>query len=95
MNRSFRENANANAAIDALLSDFSRKPAEDRALILLRHFLDAAQRTSAEGNAGFDRLTANFHAWFDDPRNRPAKERAMDRLIGALDAKLAEFEKPE
>lgn len=95
MNRSFGENANANAAIDALLSDFSHKPAEDRALILLRHFLDAAQRTSAEGRPLSGELAGAFAAWFDDPRNRAAKERAMDRLIGVLDAKVKEFEKPE
>ena len=81
--------------IDALLSDFSHKPAEGRALILIREYFDAVERMWSEGDAGADRLTANFHAWFGDPRNRAAKERAMDRLIGALDAKLAEFEKPE
>ncbi len=95
VNTGLEANMNANAAIDALLSAFSRKSAEERALILIREYFDAVERMWSEGDAGADRLTADFHAWYDDPRDRAAKDRAMDRLIEALEAKLEAFEKPE
>ena len=72
---------------DALFSAFSRKSAEDRALILIREYFEAAEQGTLSGE-----LTGSFTAWFDDPRERVAKDRAMDRLLGALDAKLQGFE---
>ncbi len=92
MNRTPVENANANAMINVLLSEFSGKPAEERASILIRNFFDAAERTSTKGRPLSDELTTLFNAWFDDPHDRAAKDRAMDRLIGAFEAKLQGFE---
>ena len=94
MNRELPGNRQANAGIDALLSAFSRRSAQDRAVMLIRHYFRAAEQAWENGERLSGELAGAFSAWFGDPRERAAKDRAMDRLIEALDAQLEEWESP-
>ena len=79
------EELSARAMIDEVIAEvqleFSKKSAEERAFILIRGFFDAADRKWDEGEVIPDNVSASFHAWFNDPRNRQAKMRALKRVI--------------
>lgn len=82
----------SNESMDEILSEFSRKSAEERAFILIRNYCDTAERSGNEGKWIPDDLAESFHSWFCDPRNDREKRAALDRLIEECDRKLKEFE---
>ncbi len=79
------EERSAKTMIDDVIAEvqlkFSKKPAEERAFIIIRGYFDASERMWEEGDLMPDHLSAEFHAWFDDPRNHAAKMRALDRVM--------------
>ncbi len=85
----------ARAMIDEVIAEvqlkFSKKPAEERAFILIKGFLDASERICEEGDIMPDYLSAEFFDWFHHPRNYEAKMRALERVMKATDEKLLEL----
>ncbi len=82
------EPQSAQAVIDEINLKFSKLSAEDAAIVLINAFFDSAWCSWNEGQEMSDKLSAEFHAWFDEPRNRSAKIAALDRLIVAENEKL-------
>ncbi len=72
-------------------SEFLKKSAEERAFILIRGFFDVAERMWNEGEAMPEKMYDEFRDWLDDPQNRAAKMRALDRMIGMDDERLREY----
>lgn len=84
----------ADAMIAEVVSEFSRKTPEERAFIVFRGFFDAAERRSEQGRELSDGLLEGFYEWLDDPRNRAAKETALDRMIMIEQERLREYGYP-
>ncbi len=78
----------AQAVVDEIKLKFSKLTDEDMAFVLIRAFFDSAGLLWDEGREMSDKLSAEFHAWFDEPRNRSAKIAALDRLMEAENEKL-------
>lgn len=68
--------------LEDLFSEFSRKPAEERALIIIRNYFDMAERMPMEGGEMTGGLRDIFLDWFHDPHNDAAIETALERLTG-------------
>ena len=89
------EERSAKTMIDDVIAEvqlkFSKKPAEERAFIIIRGYFDASERMWEEGDLMPDHLSAEFHAWFYDPINHTAKMRAMERMMKIADEKLKEY----
>ncbi len=77
------EPQSAQAVIDEINLKFSKLSAEDAAIVLINAFFESAWCSWNEGQEMSDKLSAEFHAWFDEPRNRSAKIVALDRLMAA------------
>lgn len=91
MNEALYDQTDAAAAIDELLSEFSRKPAGERAFILLRNWFDAAERRSIAGESLPGELSAELQSWLDDPHTLPARNEALDRLIEMTENNCQEY----
>ncbi len=79
----------ATAATGELSPGFFVSDADERALRLIGGWLDESSRRAVAGETVSAELTAHFYAWLDDPRERRAKERALDIIMeGCLDDSL-------
>ncbi len=61
-------------------SDFAQESAQERALILIRSYFEAAEQEFNEQGRVSETLTGSFFSWFDSPVGRMDKDRAMERL---------------
>jgi hypothetical protein len=87
----FEAELSASEVIEEVKSEFMRRTAEERAFILIRNFFDTAKQVWNEEDEVFEKMAAEFRAWFNAPYNRRAKDRAMERLIGIMDKKMGEL----
>ncbi len=81
----------ADVAMDAIFSEFKQKSAEERAFILIRRFWDAMEPKWDTGEEISEEMATNFREWFCDPRNRMAKDEAMDRMLRIAENDLREL----
>ena len=75
-----------------VLSEFSKKTVEERAFILIKGFFDAAEQDWNNGEFISDELVTEFHAWFNDPRNFAAIDKAMERMVDVEEERLWDYE---
>jgi hypothetical protein len=73
-------------ATGKLLPGFFVSAPEERALRLIGGWLDESSRRAKAGETVSAELAAHFYTWLDDPRDRRAKQRALDIIMeGCLD----------